>query len=283
MADTRYSCVLGAYDSFLFNDKQAGVVMKISHGKIPRWYDKNSLFEEVFNENTASSKQTNHTIEKILKKYNCKTVLDLTCGTGSQVFWLTKKKFKVVGSDVSLGMLKIAKQKSKKMPVKLLHGDMRTIKVGKFDAAITIFNSIGHLTKNDFEKTMQNISSNLNRNGIYIFDILNLNYVRHADNITKMSLEKIRRNGNATLREIQHSVINPDGILISHTIFYVQSHSSKIKESKTTITLQLYTAKELREMLARNGFKVLSQCGIDGSKFSDKKTERIVTVAQKLM
>ncbi len=34
-------------------------------------------------------------------------------------------------------------------------------------------------------------------------------------------------------------------------------------------------------MLARNGFKVLGQYSIDGSKFSEQKTERILTVARK--
>lgn len=258
-------------------------MMKTHHGKIPRWYDRDSKFEEAFNENTENSRQTNRTIEKILKKYKCRTVLDLTCGTGSQVFWLMKKKFKVIGADISKGMLKIAKQKSKKekIPVKLLHGDMRTIQVGKFDAVITIFNSIGHLTKNDFEKTMRNIHKNLNPHGIYIFDILNLNYALHADNIKKFSLDRIKNIGDIKLRELQHSIINPEGILISHTIFYLQHRSSKIKTSKTTITLQLYTIEELREMLSRNGFKVLAQVGIDGSKLSGKKTERIVTIAQK--
>lgn len=54
-----------------------------------------------------------------------------------------------------------------------------------------------------------------------------------------------------------------------------------MSEKSKSITLQLYTAEELQDMLLRNGFKVLGQYGIDGSKFSEKKTERIATVAQK--
>ena len=46
-------------------------------------------------------------------------------------------------------------------------------------------------------------------------------------------------------------------------------------------TLQLYTARELREMLTRNGFKILDQFGINGSKFSEKNTERVLTIAKK--
>lgn len=202
-------------------------------------------------------------------------------GTGSQVFWLLRRGYKVTGSDISSGMLKLAKSKAKrdKINIKFLHGDMRTIKVGKFDSAITIFNSVGHLTKSGFEKTMRNIHGNLNEGGIYIFDILNLNYA--VQDITKMSLERVTTQGNIKLREIQHSIINNNGILISYTTFYEQNAAGEFKTSKSIGTLQLYTANELKDMLVRNGFKVLHQCGIDGSKFSNKKTERIVTVARK--
>jgi ubiquinone/menaquinone biosynthesis C-methylase UbiE len=257
---------------------------KPHHGKIPYWYDKYSEFEEIFHKDTTNEKITNRTIEKILKKYKVKTVLDLTCGTGSQVFHLLKRGFKVTGSDISKGMLKIAKRKAKKEKIKIefLRGDMRTINVGNFDAAITIFNAIGHLTKSGFSKTMRNIHRNLNDGGIYIFDILNLNYVLDKDNIMKMSMERIGNAGNIKVRELQHSIVDNSGILTSYTIFYTQKGKQSAKEaSKNIITLQLYTAAELRKMLEKNGFKVLNQCGIDGSKFNEKKTERILTIAKK--
>lgn len=158
---------------------------------------------------------------------------------------------------------------------------MRTINVGKFDAVITIFNAIGHLTKTGFEKAMRNIHRNLNNGGIYIFDIINLSYVNDGDNIIKMSYEAVENIGKTKIRNIQHSIINNEGILISYNTLYEQNGSGNLKTSKGVITLQLYTAKELKEMLIRNGFKVLSQCGIDGSKYLGKQTDRIVTVAQK--
>lgn len=87
---------------------------KIRHGKIPTWYDDDAKYEEAINEDSPNSKTTNLTIEKILKKYNVKTVLDLTCGTGSQVFWLLKRGYQVSGADISKGMLSIAEKKRRK-------------------------------------------------------------------------------------------------------------------------------------------------------------------------
>ncbi len=258
-------------------------MIETRHGRIPDWYNKDSEHYDTFNEGTENSKTTNSTIEKILKKYKVKTVLDLTCGTGSQVFWLAKRGYTVTGSDISSGMLNVAKSKAKqeKLNIKLLYEDMRTIKVGKFDAAITIFNAIGHLTKAGFEKAMRNICDNLNEKGIYIFDIYNLNYLMNNDNITKLSIEWVKTIKDTKLRQLQHSIINNKGVLISYTTDYEQTGSGKIKRAKSIGTLQLYTAKELQEMLFKNGFEVLEQCGIDGSKFSEMETERILTIAKK--
>lgn len=51
--------------------------------------------------------------------------------------------------------------------------------------------------------------------------------------------------------------------------------------NKSAQTLQMHTATQLREMLDRNGFKVLDQCAIDGSKLVDTEIDCIVTIAQK--
>ena len=83
------------------------------------------------------------------------------------------------------------------------------------------------------------------------------------------------------MRKIQYSTINEDGILASYTTSFVQKGSNKPKVSRSRQTLQIYTAKQLREMLHRNGFKVLDLCAIDGSKFDESKTDRIVMVVKK--
>lgn len=50
----------------------------------PSHYNKEAESYDAFKE--ASSKPVNQLIEAILKKHKVRTVLDLTCGTGSQVF-----------------------------------------------------------------------------------------------------------------------------------------------------------------------------------------------------
>lgn len=247
----------------------------------PSHYNKEAESYDAFNE--ASSKPLNQLIETILKKHGVKTVLDLACGTGSQVFWLAKCGYEIIGADINSKMLKVAigKAKREKLALKFLKGDMRTIKVGKFDAVITIFNAVGHLTKLDFEEAMRNIASNLKDGGLYIFDINNLSFLMHGNNITTLTIDWQEMVGDTKVREIQYSTIDEDGILASFDTYYKQKGSDRPKISRASQTLQVYTAAQLTEMLERNGFRVVDICGIDGSKFVESKTERILMIAKK--
>ncbi len=142
--------------------------LPLEYKKLPEFFDAHNIGDD--------TELKNSVVDKFLKKYGTKTVLDLTCGTGSQVLFLAKKGYEIVGSDFSPELLKIARKKAKeaRLDLRFIDGDMRTIKVGKFDAAITMFNAVGHLTKAGFEKAIKNIGSNLKDGGIYVFDIFNL-------------------------------------------------------------------------------------------------------------
>lgn len=256
--------------------------MKKTHTSAkPSHYNKEAESYDAFNE--KGSGQINQLIGNIFKKHGVKSVLDLTCGTGSQVFSLTKMGYEIVGADINSKMLKIAMNKAKeeKLPLKFLKGDMRSIQVGEFDAVITIFNAIGHLTRVDFEEAMRNVHRNLKDGGLYIFDIFNLSHLLEGNNITELTIDWQEVMGDTKLREIQYSTISKDGILASYDTYYEQKGGNKPKISRSSQTLQVYTAKQLTEMLHRNGFNVLDQCNIDGSKFIENKSDRILTVAKK--
>ena len=250
--------------------------------KLPLEYNKLSKFFDAVG--SGSTNAVNRLIGKILKKYKVKTVLDLTCGTGSQVFWLAKHGYKVTGSDFSPELLKIAKArlKKEKLNIKLFHGDMRTQKIGKFDAVVTIFNAIGHLTPKGFEKAMRNISQNLNTNGIYVFDIFNLNSLNSKD-MSSLDMDITKKIDDTKIHIYQYSRLDKkNGLLVSYDNYTLQKQGEKPKKFKVKFPMQIYSATELTDMLNRNGFKVLEKMGRDGSRFSDKRTKEMLIVAQKI-
>lgn len=77
----------------------------------PSHYDKEAEHYDVFNE--ESSRLINRTVESMLQEYRVRTVLDLSCGTGSQVFWLAKRGYEVIGCDINSNMLKEQSQERK--------------------------------------------------------------------------------------------------------------------------------------------------------------------------
>ncbi len=198
--------------------------------------------------------------------------------------WLAQCEYKVTGADFSPALLDKAKNKAqeKDMAIRFIEGDMRTIKVGIFDAAITIDNAVGHLTKADFEVAMKNIHSNLKDGGLYVFDIYNVNAMTdHV--VTNLAMDRKKTANKKTFHQVQYSEIDREsGQLTSHDCFTIQEGLDNPKIFRGTFTLQIYTAQELKEMLTRNGFETLSQCSLDESKFSESETTNILTVAKKL-
>lgn len=256
------------------NNKEHKLGLPFEYQQMPEYFDAHNI-----NEQTEAK---NALIEKLLKEQGVTTVLDMTCGTGSQVFYLAQRGYEVIGSDFSPALLDIARSKAKEMNrnITFIDGDMRKVKAGKFDAVITIFNAIGHLIKPDFEKALQNIHANLKDGGVYIFDIFNLQAI--TDNIIDdfaMVIESIVNGVN--IRNIQHSEIDRQhGLLTSHDHYTISKEDCEPETHTNSFSLQIYTAAELRKMLEHNGFKIIGQYDMDGNDFVAEKSLNILTVAK---
>lgn len=250
--------------------------LPLEYQKRPEYFDAHNV-----NEDTAAK---NAVIESLLRKYKVKSVLDLTCGTGSQVFFLTERGYDVTGADFSPALLDIARNRAQreKVDVQFIDGDMRTLKVGQFDAVITIFNAVGHLTKAGFEKTMRNIHKNLKDGGLYIFDIFNLAAMTNQA-VSDLAMCVQKEVNGTQVYQVQCSTLDrTNGILTSYDHYILQRNIEKPESFNHKFSLQIYTAKELRKMLIKNGFEVLNQYGLDGTEFVEKKTLNILTVARKI-
>ncbi|MGA2800680.1 MAG: class I SAM-dependent methyltransferase [Candidatus Micrarchaeaceae archaeon] len=242
-------------------------------------YNKLSKYYEVLEGGKVDD--TNLFLEKIIKKYKCKKILDFTCGTGAQSLWFAKRGYDILGVDISTVMLKIAKQKAKEgsLNIEFCSGDMRNSKFGTFDAVITIFNAIGHLSKPDFERTIKNINSNLKSGGLYIFDIFDLDFMEK--NFIKYRFLDTAKEVNNTkfVRFNNNKLDRKNGLMTINQETFVQEGNKKPEVFKERWTMQIYSADELKSILKRNGFETLGQYGMDGSK---RGGISILTVARKL-
>lgn len=248
--------------------------LPFEYQQMPEYFDAHNVNEETETKNAV--------IEKLLKKQRVNSVLDMTCGTGSQVFYLAEHGYKVIGSDFSPALIERARNKADKIGknITFMDGDMRVLRAGKFDAVITIFNAIGHLTKADFEKTLQNIHANLKDGGVYVFDIFNLQTITD-DIIDDFSLDIESIVNGVKMRNVQHSEIDrKNGILTSHDHYTIFKDDSDPEIHTNSFGLQIYTAEELQAMLTRNGFEIIHQYDMEGNDFIANKSLSILTVAK---
>lgn len=248
--------------------------LPIEYQQMPEYFDAYNI-----NEQTEAK---NALIEKLLKEQKVKTVLDMTCGTGSQVFYLAARGYEIIGSDFSPAVLVTARDKAKAInnDITFIDGDMRSIRVGKFDAVITIFSAVSHLTKDDFEKALKNISANLKDDGIYIFDVSNLQAM--TDEIVNEVMDMEKFVSGVKIHIFQHSEIDREkGLLISHDQLTIFKNEQNPEKFTNTFSSQIYTAQELKEILARNGFEIVKQYDMDGNNFIADKSLNILTVARK--
>jgi len=116
---------------------------------------------------------------KIFEKYGRKPklLLDAACGTGRFCEQFATKDVSVIGTDISREMLAIAKIRCENLDVLLLNQDISELDLyGTIDGAICTFDSVNHITdKRKLLKFFKKISLFLEKDGIFIFDIISKN------------------------------------------------------------------------------------------------------------
>jgi SAM-dependent methyltransferase len=103
------------------------------------------------------------------EKKQLKTLLDVGCGTGEHVKYLSSD-FQCMGIDINRNMIIIAKNKVPNAKFKV--ADMVNFKLRqKFDVIIGLFSSIGYAKNfNNLVKTLANFHKHLNEKGLLIVE-----------------------------------------------------------------------------------------------------------------
>jgi len=207
-----------------------------------------------------------------------KKIIDIACGTGVPTKYLAEMGFHVVGIDLSLKMLEIAKKNLKNFKnVFLLNMDMRNICLkDKFDAAFSFFDSINYLLDiKDMERCFKNVESVLTDEGIFIFD-MNTYYslkeiwgnsvtVKEVDNLYSIwRNEWDEENRISTLKLLLHLKKENESFLIEEV------HKEKA-----------YFPDEIEKILKKCLFKEIYFFDFKTFKEIDETTIRMVVVALK--
>ena len=101
-------------------------------------------------------------------------LLDVCCGTGAAMQWLRSLCcHRVVGIDMSAGMLEVVRSKTQSLPgeahIELLRGNALNMPLGaNFDLAVC-FGAFGHILPQDEPRLIRQIARALKPGGIFVF------------------------------------------------------------------------------------------------------------------
>lgn len=212
-------------------------------------------------------------------------ILDLACGSGRHSLLIAGKGYNVTGIDLSQYLIGKAKEKLKdeysgsRDRLSFEIGDMRRIvHKNEFGLVVNIFTSFGYFEKHsDNVKVIKSISAALKKNGWFLFDFLNKDYlVKH---IVPFDIKKENKRIIVQLRNIA------DGF-VEKNIFILKNDNTPgsypvLKNYKEKI--RLYSLIDFRHMFSTNKLKIVRVFGnYDGAKFIKSKSERLILLAQKI-
>ncbi|WP_373551710.1 class I SAM-dependent methyltransferase [Haliscomenobacter sp.] len=196
--------------------------------------------------------------QKILADFNCKSLLEVACGTGQLGRRLVEAGYTYQGLDMSADMLDFAREM---LPGGQFHQqDMRYIQVpDTFDAVLITARSVSYLLQNsDALSTFQNIKKVLKPGGILTFDFIDANtYIPHIL-ANPMAIHEVETAKGKFKRENHYYINFTDGWCLTWDAKYFKQKEEGGYESLGNDKHQLraFTEDEMCLLLELSGLKV---------------------------
>ncbi len=200
-------------------------------------------------------------------------ILDAACGNGRHTIKFAELGYNVTAFDLSKTLLEVAKKNAeeKNLKIHFLLSDLRNIYISqKFDLIVSLFTSFGYF-KTDSEnfKFVENGFKMLNKNGYFVLDFLNKNYIeQHLIPFSQ--------------REFDDKKIFENRSIAENRVVKEIKIEKKNREYNYVESVRLYSYNELAENFIKIGFKIVDVFGnYLGSEFNLENSERCIIIFQK--
>ncbi|PWB65079.1 MAG: hypothetical protein C3F14_05880 [Deltaproteobacteria bacterium] len=247
---------------------------------VPRpWYETifDERYPELFGPLERDPEEEVSRIVDLLSLPPGASVVDLGCGRGRHAIPLSRRGYRVTGVDLSYKMLRLACERADRegIAVEWVREDMREfVRLGAFDACLSMFTSFGFFNDQENEKVLRNVSASLKEGGTLLLDLRNAQkgLAGEEEDLEKtmgvpagrlrLHVHFDRQTGRA---HAEHELTRPDGIRIS-----------------SAFDVRIYSEEELNGMLGRAGMHVTAVYGsLEGSLFTPG-AERMVVIARRV-
>ena len=247
--------------------------------KKQNWYEDKNLWKNfettIFNPRIiASAEEQVKQAIKLSGMRKGNKVLDLCCGIGRHSLELARKRFKVVGVDLTEQYLNKARQQARAegLNVQFVRDDMRRFcQLDYFDTVINMYTAFGYFENPaDDRRVLSNIYYSLRKGGTLIMET--------------MSKEILARIYQPRLWSEENGVICLQEHKVSQNWSWIENKWILLKGRKRyeiRFGHRLYSAAELTALLKDCGFGSIRIYGdLTGTNY-DHKAQRLVAVAKK--
>lgn len=215
----------------------------------------------IFKNWEASVRHQGEIIDKIIQKEamsKCRSILDCSCGIGTQAIGLALCGYEVEGTDISSSAIERAKQEAGKFGVEIPFKAADFLTLGKqikgtFDAVISFDNSLPHLlTDEDLLNAAENIGVKLNKNGLFMASIRDYDAIIKS----KPSSTPVKAFNSSGVKHITFQTWEwpkSEPVYIMH-MFMLKDNNGKWEVTENCVKYRALERAELTEILEKAGF-----------------------------
>lgn len=191
--------------------------------------------------------------DSILKRNNCRSILEVGCGSGMLARRFLKNGYKYLGVDLFNEMLNIARDEIQADV--FIQSDMRNLALNqKFDSILITGRSLAYVTENKgIIDTFSGIHKLLEDQGILVFGVFEANGI--FDNFS--DFEQDIQHNNKRIRRISKLKKNLEtGWTYDWDAKYIIEENGHVSEYDDLTTLRAFTKDEILLFLKLTGFQV---------------------------
>jgi ubiquinone/menaquinone biosynthesis C-methylase UbiE len=208
------------------------------------------------------------------------SVLELACGTGRLSIPIARDRLEVVGLDLSLEMLAVARQKaiSAGVDVNWIQGDMRHFDLGRgFDGIVLASNSLSHLySLAEIEGCLAAARRHLNPSGRLVIEVFNPAFgmlLHRPDHRIAVTEYEERETGRRI--SVSKALRYDSATQISHELWYFRDDLTG-EEQAAPLNLRMFFPQELNALVHYNGFSIEAKYGdYEDTPFGDSSYKQI--------
>ena len=205
-------------------------------------------------------------------------ILDISCGTGSLDWFLVGMGYRMALFDMSMPMVKAAKQKFQKAgcTIPIWVSDMRAFTISNpVQGVICSYDSMNYLlTKNDWDQALQNVLSSLCKGGIFIFDICT-----EFNSLTNFNNYKDQDGGPGFFFTRQSTYSVRDKIQTNE--FRIKLYTNHQQSYRELHKQKIFSLSEVKTMVEANKLKILGIFEDFTLHVAGERSERVHFVLQK--